>query len=434
MFKKVFKLIVIAALAAQASAQSFSIRYRFIDFINSSFVESPSAPIGPIIVEMDGTIYGMTAGGGKFGTCQGTIYKLSPNNVLTVMHSFCGGNNSTYFGAETGLVADSQGNMYGARPGPISLSIYAGQVFELVKQPSGSFIYKVLYNFPSSSNLLSGKYPLGSLAVGPDGSVYGTTWRGGNSPDRSTKNSFGTVWKLTPTPSGPYTIQYLHLFEGGADRANPEANVVLDDSGNLYGISSSLDSVNRAQNLWKWSSDSGFSVVAVFAGDGPDDGNDILDINSIRFGPDDNLYVSGSYGGNWNSLPQSSDSSCGGIYEVENGSWTKNPVYFFPATLDSSNVPNAPEGCHPGSISFDAAGNIYGETIQAGSGYGTLFKLTPGASGWTESTLWMFGGVWAQGTSNPVTINPANGAILGAANSPHPPISTTKGVIFRLLP
>src|SRR5271168_511716 len=52
-----------------------------------------------------------------------------------------------------------------------------------------------------------------------------------------------------------------------------------------------------------------------------------------------------------------------------------------------------------GGVTFDAAGNLYGTTVAGGSGgtcsgdgCGTLFKLTPSGSGWTESVIYNFAG------------------------------------------
>jgi uncharacterized repeat protein (TIGR03803 family) len=40
----------------------------------------------------------------------------------------------------------------------------------------------------------------------------------------------------------------------------------------------------------------------------------------------------------------------------------------------------------------DSAGNLYGSTVQGGSGSGTVFRLAPSASGWTHTVLYAFSG------------------------------------------
>jgi len=41
---------------------------------------------------------------------------------------------------------------------------------------------------------------------------------------------------------------------------------------------------------------------------------------------------------------------------------------------------------------IDGAGNLYGTTVQGGSGSGTVFQLAPSGSGWTHTVLYPFTG------------------------------------------
>jgi uncharacterized repeat protein (TIGR03803 family) len=66
------------------------------------------------------------------------------------------------------------------------------------------------------------------------------------------------------------------------------------------------------------------------------------------------------------------------------GSWTQSVLHTF----------NFSDGSDPcGKLIFDAAGNLYGATLQGGpQGWGTVFKLTPQPDGnWTESVVYGFG-------------------------------------------
>ena len=56
------------------------------------------------------------------------------------------------------------------------------------------------------------------------GNLYGTTFMGGPS-------GAGTVFEVSP--AGQETV--LYSFKGGNDGANPEAGVIMDRAGNLYG-------------------------------------------------------------------------------------------------------------------------------------------------------------------------------------------------------
>jgi len=69
-----------------------------------------------------------------------------------------------------------------------------------------------------------GGYPWASLIGDSVGNLYGTTYYGGAS-------NFGTVFKLDKTR----TLTVLHSFTGGTEGKNPEAGLIRDAAGNLYG-------------------------------------------------------------------------------------------------------------------------------------------------------------------------------------------------------
>lgn len=89
--------------------------------------------------------------------------------------------------------------------------------------PGGS--YKALYNFCSQTNCADGSYPQASLVQDANGNLYGTTLRGGS-------YGGGTVFEITP--SEQYIV--LHSFSGnGTDGEFPQSSVTLANDGNLYG-------------------------------------------------------------------------------------------------------------------------------------------------------------------------------------------------------
>ena len=75
------------------------------------------------------------------------------------------------------------------------------------------------------------------------------------------------------------------------------------------------------------------------------------------------------------------------VYELTpngDGSWTQTILHTFTGT---------PDGQGPISLIFDGQGNLYGATSYGGAnGKGTLFKLTPSQSGWTETIVYNFPG------------------------------------------
>lgn len=78
----------------------------------------------------------------------------------------------------------------------------------------------------------------------------------------------------------------------------------------------------------------------------------------------------------------------GAVFELSpsgGGVWTEKAIYSF--SFGSS------EGALPASgLVFDTQGNLYGMTIAGGSGYGTVFELSPSGASWTEKTLYTFAG------------------------------------------
>jgi uncharacterized repeat protein (TIGR03803 family) len=60
------------------------------------------------------------------------------------------------------------------------------------------------------------------------GNLYGTTIYGGSGC------GCGVVYRLAPNTKGKWTYTVLHTFVG-SDGAQPDANLIVDDKGNLYG-------------------------------------------------------------------------------------------------------------------------------------------------------------------------------------------------------
>ena len=76
----------------------------------------------------------------------------------------------------------------------------------------------------------------------------------------------------------------------------------------------------------------------------------------------------------------------GTVFELSlhsDGSWTETVLHSF----------SGPDGGGPiGGLTWDDSGNLYGTTAGGGSGYGTIFRLSPIESGWKLTTLHEFDG------------------------------------------
>lgn len=185
-----------------------------------------TTPIGGVLVAADGTIYGTTTGGGANNS--GVVYKIAPGGAYSVLHHFAGNYTS---GPQGELIFGKDGALYGTIFGGGKYK--QGAVFRLTTAGGFSLIYdfKGIYQFPPSHD---GANPDGRLALGPDGTLYGTTAFGGNA------SGYGTAYSLKPpaTASGAWTYKQIYIFGQGTSLPNtPHSGFVRDAAGFLYGTS-----------------------------------------------------------------------------------------------------------------------------------------------------------------------------------------------------
>jgi len=173
------------------------------------------SPYGGLVRDAKGNIYGTTYTGGDlncFSLGCGTLFKLDAAGTEIVLHSFTDGADGGYpFDA---LVPNGE-NLFGTTQ--TGGAFGHGTVFRLDKTGKQS----VLYSFAGSPD---GASPVAALIHDAAGTLYGTTQNGGAFND-------GTVFKLDTT--GEETV--LHSFTGAADGKSPDAALIRDAGGNLYG-------------------------------------------------------------------------------------------------------------------------------------------------------------------------------------------------------
>ncbi|MGD0189823.1 MAG: choice-of-anchor tandem repeat GloVer-containing protein [Rhizomicrobium sp.] len=307
-------------------------------------------PSGSLLLDSAGNLYGAAEGGGTSG--DGVIFKLAPNETLSVLYTFQGGSDG-YF-PNGSLIADASGNLYGETwyGGNYNGSACAvddsgcGTVFEL--QPNGTKI--TLYAFQGGSD---GDVPRGGLVADASGNLYGTT--GGGGTCNVEIYGCGTVFKIA---SGG-TESVLYAFQGGTDGQWPYGGVIIDGAGNLYGTTE-LGGSQGAGTIFKIAPNGTETVLYSFKGgkDGVDpQAGLVTDANGT-------LYGTTEYGGNSKCL-KNGVTGCGTVFELTaNGE--EKVLYTF----------NKSRGENPAApLLLSGRNELYGTTTTGNGNYGVVFSV-----------------------------------------------------------
>ncbi len=268
--------------------------------------------------------------------------------------------------------------------------------------------YKTLYKFKGDKD---GNGPLADLIFDAAGNLYGTTNNGG-------AYDAGTVFELTPNGSGGWTESVLYSFTGGADGANPQAGLIIDQSGNLYGTTSVGGAHGWGAVFELTPKSGGWTESVLYSFTGGADGKAAF--ASLIFDGSGNLYST-----TWNGGRSDCGGGCGVVFKLaptSNG-WNESVLYSF-----GPNGQNSDAG-----LIFDGAGNLYGVTWYAGAyGWGVVFKLSPNSDGsWTESVLYPFKG-YKDGAHPRARLNlDSAGNLYGTTANEY---ASGSGTVFQLVP
>jgi uncharacterized repeat protein (TIGR03803 family) len=180
----------------------------------TSLAPLPSSSTAALLQAIDGNFYGTTGGGGT--SQSGTVFKMTPNGQVSVLHSFDGTDGLTPGAA---LIQGSDGNFYGTTVFGGSYND-GGVVFKLT--PRGDIT--VLHNFQDPNYSNDGEFPEAGLVQATDGNFYGVTVGGGTT-------GLGVIFQITP--SGDYSILYdFDVTHGG----QPESTPMQHTNGKIYGL------------------------------------------------------------------------------------------------------------------------------------------------------------------------------------------------------
>lgn len=335
--------------------------------------------------------------------------QVAPAQTFSVLHSFTGNSDGLAPGG-AGVTIDRAGNLYGGTEfgglGGCYLGFSCGVLYKLSHRQTG-WVFSTLYEFHDAD----GATPDAPLVVGPDGALYGTTIYGGIDDQ-------GVVYRLQPpltackTSLCFWTESVLHAFSGGNDEARPAwGALTFDAAGNVYGTTTGNESGNG--NVYELVHGNGqwtFNLLYTFTGE--QDGANPL--SGVIFDATGNLYGTAATRGEFNG---------GTAYELSptDGSWTFTPLHQF--------VPGSDGNQSLGNLVFDPFGNLLGTNRFGGpGGAGSVFELTPQNNGWLLTTLRDFTG--EVGPEGSVTMDAA-GNLYGTSTDGG---QFNAGVVFKLTP
>jgi uncharacterized repeat protein (TIGR03803 family) len=404
----VLGLGVVSTRSAQAQTYTESVLYTFTGGADGGL------PVAGLIFDGKGNLYGTTNVGGASGV--GVVFKVDSKGKETVLYSFTGGADGRYPGPGS-LIWDAKGNLYGTTGGGGDMSACHDQGCGVVFKVDSTGKETVLYSFTGGAD---GGSPEAGLIWDVKGNLYGTTSHGGGSSGCRGRGC-GTVFKLNK--NGEETV--LYSFTGGADGADPEAGLIWDVKGNLYGTTVSGGDMSACHDqgcgvVFKVDSTGKETVLYTFTG-GADGANLFA---GLIWDAKGNLYGTTDLGGDMSACL---DQGCGVVFKVDSTGketvlytftggadgrepfagliWdareAEGPLYG--TTTDGGEMSGCPYGCgtvfkvdstgketvlysftggadegYPqAGLIWDAKGNLYGTTTGGPSAFGTVFKLAP---------------------------------------------------------
>ena len=315
-----------------------------------------SVPEGGVVLDAQGNVYGTTLEGGTLNN--GTAYELSKQSdgtwIETILYNF--GAISDGSGPRGGLVFDSSGNLYGGN---------GLGVFRLTRQSGGTWTETMIHTFGGSPD---GEAPNGDLFMDSRGNLFGTSLFVGSDDKYCGLANYpyikgcGTVFELSPQIDGTWSETILYSFSSHADGSEPNAPILFDASGNLYGTTpyGGSGKCKRTQGcgtlfelspqagggwskktLWNFQAQSGASPVGALLRDVHND-----------------LYGATAYGGRAQSCSIGSSIGCGTVFSIHEtgaGVWAETVLHDFDLSGTDGAIPTS-------GITVGSDGNFYGTT------------------------------------------------------------------------
>jgi uncharacterized repeat protein (TIGR03803 family) len=265
------------------------------------------------------------------------------------------------------------------------------EISSAIRPDSG--VERIIHTFRATKR---GIEPLTGPIAGDNGVMFGSTYLGGTGTCGNSGGGCGTIYQMTPDADG-FAEHVIYDFKGRGDGVEPRG--MIRYGGNLYGVTFWRSEYGALPVLFELvPNKKRYAERTLYQFPSP------LQPNGVTLTRNGVLYIT----------DDSSAVTYGSIVRVD--LTRKNPtaktIFTFPS-LASGAGPRSP-------LAVDSSGTLYGTTSQGGTGgaseclgygCGTIFKLTPSKSGFTETVLYDF-----QGTND--------GAF------PNPPILDSSGTLY----
>lgn len=234
-------------------------------------------------------------------------------------------------------------------------------------EAASTYNYSVLYSFCPEAGCADGQYPEAGLLLDSAGNLYGTTYAGGEANAKCAYSTCGTVFKVSST--GQETVLYSFCSAVNCTDGNqPQAVLIRDSAGNLYGTTAygGAGVVNNGGGtVFKITNTDRETVLYSFC--------PVLEcsdgyyiVAGLMEDTSGNFYGTAGFGG---------AKGHGAVFKVDTSD-NESDLYSF------CSVASCTDGADPyGGVISDSAGNLYGTTTSGGAncvsnnGCGTVFKV-----------------------------------------------------------
>lgn len=333
-------------------------------------------PYGGLYQNSDGLLYGLNRTGGTGGA--GTAYKITTAGAYTVLHSFV---NDTEGGTPNGsFIKGNDGNFYAL------LSLGGSLTGGTAVKMTAAGAVTTLVNF---NGAVKGNAPNESLIKGKDSAYYGTTSTGGT-------YGHGTIFKIC---GGVTTV--LRSFNKNTDGGIPLGSLIQATDGNFYGMTSEGGTNGGYGTIFKITPAGAYTVLRHFSSStdgGSPYGSLIQATDGFLYGMTRNggtnaggtifkISTTGTFTV-LRHLAYATDGSNpeGNLVQATDGNFygmTSSNAKIFQITSTGTftvlrSLVSGSDGSYPyGSLVQAADGKLWGTTSSGGSfGYGTIFNIT----------------------------------------------------------